>query len=207
MLGELKLEIIFTSQIASCIAGSAVPVDVPIFAQTAATFESQNNIDASTNLLNDNTDISTNALSATTKIQRRINIQKFTANFTTGDTGVPTAGNIDISFNKPLNTTAAQVAADTNAVYNISNIVLHIETYQFKTDDYYNVMKELINNISDDVNGAIFDNILFPLKFEAISFCKPKFICCVTNLDSLILFLLKTDESKLSKLSIIVLIF
>jgi hypothetical protein len=71
MLGELKLEIIFTSQIASCIAGSAVPVDVPVYEQTAATFENQNNIEASTNLLNDSTDISANALSATTKLYRR----------------------------------------------------------------------------------------------------------------------------------------
>ncbi len=31
-----------------------------------------------------------------------------------------------------------------NGVYNISNIVLHIEAYQFKTDDYYNVVKSLI---------------------------------------------------------------
>ncbi len=71
--------------------------------------------------LDNSTDISTNALSATTKLQRRINIQKFTGGFTTGDTGVPTAGNIDASFKKCANVTG--IAAETNAVYNISNIV------------------------------------------------------------------------------------
>jgi len=54
---------------------------------------------------------------------------------------VPTAGNFDVSFNIPG--TKAQVLTETG-VYNISNIVLHIEAYQFKTDDYYNVMKSLI---------------------------------------------------------------
>jgi hypothetical protein len=43
MLGELKLEIIFTSQIASCILGSAVPAATPVYAQVAANFEDQNN--------------------------------------------------------------------------------------------------------------------------------------------------------------------
>jgi hypothetical protein len=42
MLGELKLEIIFTSQIASCILGSSVPAATPVYLQTAATFEDKN---------------------------------------------------------------------------------------------------------------------------------------------------------------------
>ncbi len=41
ILGEIKLEIVFTSQIACCIAGSAVPAATPIYAQTAVTFENQ----------------------------------------------------------------------------------------------------------------------------------------------------------------------
>ena len=98
MLGELKLEIIFTSQIASCILGSAVPATIPVYTQTASTFENQNNV-ANTTVADNSTDISANALSATTKLQRRINIQKYTANFTTGDAGVPTAGNFDASYN------------------------------------------------------------------------------------------------------------
>ena len=141
MLGELKLEIIFTSQIASCILGSAVQADIPVYTQTAVTLENQNVV-ANTTLADDSTDISSNALSATTKLQRRINIQKNTYNFTTGDTGVPTAGNVDASFNKC--TSFAQVAAETNAVFNISNIVLHIEALQFKTQDYYDVMNSLV---------------------------------------------------------------
>ncbi len=80
MLGELKLEIIFTSQIASCIFGSSVPAATPVYAQVAATFEDQNNT-ASTTLANNDTDISSNALSATTKLQRRINIQKIHSQF------------------------------------------------------------------------------------------------------------------------------
>jgi len=140
ILGELKLEIIFTSQIASCILGSSVPADVPVYTQAAATLENQNNIANSTFEL---ADISGGVLvaNAANKLIRRGNIQKFTANFTTGDTGVPTAGNFDVSFNIPG--TKAQVLTETG-VYNISNIVLHIEAYQFKTDDYYNVMKSLI---------------------------------------------------------------
>ena len=141
--GELKLEIIFTSQIASCILGSSVPAAIPVYSQTAATFENQNNVVATT-LVNDSTDISSNGLSATTKLQRRVNIQKYTSNFTTGDTGVPTSGNFDASFNACG--TAGTVNADANQVYYISNITLHIEALQFKTRDYYDVMNKLVDS-------------------------------------------------------------
>ena len=141
ILGELKLEIIFTSQIASCILGSSVPADIPVYAQTAASLENQNKV---ANTLIADADISTNYVTAPIiKLQRRTNIQQYTHNFTTGDTGVPTAGNTDASFNKC--TSAAQVAAETNQVFNITNIVLHIEALQFKTADYYNVMNELVD--------------------------------------------------------------
>ena len=141
MLGELKLEIIFTSQIASCILGSSVPVATPVYAQVAANFEDQNNA-ASTSIAN--TDIVADATNAATKLQRRINIQKFTANFTTGDAGVPTPGNADASFNS-VNTGGA-IAADAAQIYSISNIVLHIEAFQFKTRDYYDVMNKLVES-------------------------------------------------------------
>jgi hypothetical protein len=143
VLGELKLEIIFTSQIASCILGSSVPAATPVYSQVAATFEDQNNSN-STTLLNNDVDISANALSATTKLQRRINIQKFTANFTTGDAGIPTAGNADASFNSVG--TGGAIAADATQIYSISNIVLHIEALQFKTRDYYDVMNKLVES-------------------------------------------------------------
>lgn len=142
-LGELKLEIVFTSQIASCILGSAVPDGVPIYAQTANVFEDQNNGNTVT-LLNDNVDISTNALSASTKLYRRGNIAKFTGNFTFGDTGIATAGNADATFGASTNNGA--VAADANQVYYIKDIVLHIEAYQFKTRDYYDVMNKLVDS-------------------------------------------------------------
>ncbi len=55
ILGELKLEIILTSQIASCILGSSVPGNVPVYPQAAATFDNQF-VDASVKVVNDVTD-------------------------------------------------------------------------------------------------------------------------------------------------------
>ncbi len=46
-----------------------------------------------------------------------------------------------MSYNNSIN--KATIVAEIS-VYNISNINLHIEAYQFKTVDYYNVMKSLI---------------------------------------------------------------
>jgi hypothetical protein len=142
MLGELKLEIIFTSQIASCILGSSVPTATPIYRQNANLFENQNNVPETT-LAADTTDISSNALSATTKLFRRVNIQRFTSNFTTGDCGVPTSGNFDTSYNSVQ--TGGAIAAET-PLYYISNIILHIEALQFKTKDYYDVMNKLVDS-------------------------------------------------------------
>ena len=76
-------------------------------------------------------------------MQRRVNIQTYTANFTTWDTGIATAGNSNATFNAHDAGTQNAIAAETG-VYYISNIILHIEAYQFKTVDYYNVMKRLI---------------------------------------------------------------
>jgi hypothetical protein len=140
MLGELKLEIIFTSQIASCILGSSVPANTAIYAQEAATFEAQNNVAETTVEAGD---IAANATNIATKMQRRANIQKFTANFTTGDTGIVTAGNADAAFNSSTNNGA--IAAEA-AIFSISNIVLHIEAFQFKTRDYYDVMNKLVDS-------------------------------------------------------------
>ncbi len=131
ILGEIKLEIVFTSQIACCIAGSTVPPSTPIYAQAAVTFENQNNLDVTT------TDPVADI------VPKRVNIQKFTANFTTGDTGIATAGNSNADFTEENAGNRNAIAAE-NSVYYISNIVLHIEAYQFKTMDYYNVMKQMI---------------------------------------------------------------
>ena len=140
MMGELKLEIIFTSQIASCILGSAVPVDTPIYAQVANTFENQNNLDVTTVEAGD---IAADASSLARKMQRRANIQQYTANFTTGDTGIPTVGNANASYSAQQ--TAADIDAETQ-IFSISNIVLHIEALQFKTRDYYDVMNKLVDS-------------------------------------------------------------
>jgi hypothetical protein len=143
ILGELKLELVFTSQIACCIAGSAVPVTTPIYAQTEATFENQNNIGGADGTTVIAADIVAAANNIATKMQKRVNIQTYTANFTTGDTGIATAGNSNATFNANDAAAQGEIAAE-NSVYYISNIVLHIESYQFMNDDYYNVMKELI---------------------------------------------------------------
>ena len=143
MMGEIKLEIIFTSQIASCILGSAVPVDTPVYAQVANTFENQNNIDGNAGTTVIAADLVADAQNLANKMQRRVNIQQYTANFTTGDTGIPTVGNANAAYN------AQQTAADINAeaqVFSISNIVLHIEALQFKTRDYYDVMNKLVES-------------------------------------------------------------
>ncbi len=47
---------------------------------------------------------------------------------------MPTAGNFDTATFNTANT-KLQVTADTNVVYNISNIVLHTEALQLKTQD------------------------------------------------------------------------
>ena len=68
---------------------------------------------------------------ATTKIKRRVNSQKYTYNFTTGDTAVCTS--------------SAKINPETVICY-ISNIVLHIEAIQFNTRDYYDVMNILVES-------------------------------------------------------------
>ncbi len=123
------MEIVFTSQIACCIAGSSVPENTPVYEQTAETFENQNNLAATTVAAND---ITADATNIATKMQRRVNIQKYTANFTTGDTGVASAGNSDAAYATFAN--AAEINAE-NSVYYISNIILHIEALQFKNSD------------------------------------------------------------------------
>ena len=142
-MGELKLEIIFTSQIASCILGSDVPIDTPIYPQAANTFENQNNIPAAAGTTVIAADIVQDATNIATKMQRRVNIQTYTANFTTGDTGIPTIGSVNAAFN----TRDATANNDPEAqVFSISNIVLHIEALQFKTRDYYDVMNKLVDS-------------------------------------------------------------
>ena len=117
MLGEIKLEIIFTSQIASCILGTSVPAATPVYAQAANVFEDQNNTTTNTYVVGD---VVADATASAGRAFRRANIQKFTANFTTGDTGVPTAGNADVNFASAG--AAGGIAADANQTYSIQGI-------------------------------------------------------------------------------------
>jgi hypothetical protein len=63
---------IFTFQIASCILGSSVPANIPVYERTAATLEFQNNVP---NTIIENTDIVADATSTSRKLQRRTNIE------------------------------------------------------------------------------------------------------------------------------------
>jgi len=139
-IGEIKLEIIFTSQVGTCILGSAVPAAIPVYAQAANSLEDQFKTGGALLAAGD---LAT-AATVADKSFRRGNIQKYTSNFTTGDSGVPTPGNADATFAAATNTGA--VAADTVERYQISNIYLYIEALQFKTSDYYDVMNRLIDS-------------------------------------------------------------
>jgi hypothetical protein len=138
MVGEIKLEIIFTSQVGTCILGSSVPAAIPVYAQTANSFEDQYKEATVTPTAAD--DLATTASKAT----RRANIQKYTSNSSTGDCGVPTPGNADAAFAAATNTGA--VAADTVERYQIKDVTLYIEALRFKTSDYYDVMNRLIDS-------------------------------------------------------------
>jgi len=137
-IGEIKLEIIFTSQVGTCILGSSVPAGVPVFTQAANTLENQVK-DATVVPAGGDDLATTNARNI-----RRYNIQKFTNNFTLGDTGIATVGNNDNAFALPTNTAA--VAGDAVERYEIINVYLYIEALQFKTRDYYDVMNKLVES-------------------------------------------------------------
>ena len=64
-----------------------------------------------------------------------------------------------------------------------------------------------MNNKSEFVKGTTVESILFPLKFEASNLFNPKLYCSVKNCFCLILFLLNTDELKLSRLFTTVFVF
>lgn len=150
LLGEIKLELIFTSQIAACIAGSAVvPADANtsyfghIFPQTAFLMKGTLNT----------TDLKGTDAAGTdgTKNFARQNVESATNNFVIGDTGVPTLGATDADRGGALGDGAganqrAVIAADGTTGYSIRDIVLHIEALQFKTSDYYDVMNRLVDS-------------------------------------------------------------
>jgi hypothetical protein len=116
---------------------ASVPINTPVFAQLASELD--------TSFTNANTLITSNADAAIKdRTFRRCSIQNCTKNFTIGDCGIPIVGCSDAAFTTHAN--QAAVAADTNQRIEIRNIILHVEAFQFKTKDYYDVMNTLVNS-------------------------------------------------------------
>jgi hypothetical protein len=155
--GEIKLEIIWTSQIAACILGSAPSGMVNTYVGGIPTQTAQkllnvlktagtqpNTIGSGATEMNA-TDFNT----LVRYVRRRAIIQNTTQLFVTGDTGVPETGNFRVTDDDNFGLlTAAGVGAvaPETAQYTISDIVLHIEALQFKTSDYYDVMNRLVDS-------------------------------------------------------------
>jgi hypothetical protein len=95
LIGEIKIEIIFSSQVANCILGASVPINTPVFAQLASELD--------TPFTNANTLVTGSADAAINdKNFRRSNVQKYTNNSTIGDSGIPIVGNSDATFSKHI---------------------------------------------------------------------------------------------------------
>jgi len=136
ILGEVKLELVFTSQIASCILGSACGA-APIYPSADVTLNSQ--LRANTAISNTAGDLTANDSAF---YQRRAFFHNNTNGFTMGDTGVTTIGNAGATY-RTVGTNGA-VNADANNTFEIRDIVLHIEALQFKGSDYYDTMNRLV---------------------------------------------------------------
>lgn len=152
LLGEIKLEIVWTSQIACCIAGSAsdalrdtsvggIPAQTALRIQQVLKAYGNN---ASFATLGATADV---LAQVGNYVRRRAVIQNTTHLFMTGDTGNAESGNFtqhatDDTFG---NITTGNIAAETSR-YEIRDIVLHIEALQFKTSDYYDVMNRLVDS-------------------------------------------------------------
>jgi len=153
--GEIKLEIVWTSQIAACIAGSTSGAAVDsrvgaIPAQTALkiqqTLKAYGN-NASFATVGDTADMNADAARISNYVRRRAILQNTTHLFMTGDTGNAEGGSFithatDDTFG---NITTGAIVAEANQ-YAIRDIVLHIEALQFKTSDYYDVMNRLVDS-------------------------------------------------------------
>lgn len=149
LLGEIKLEIIFTSQIATCSMGSAV------VASTAETGYFSHIFPNTSSLMNGTFNTAelkgTDATGTTGAVNfARQNVESAVNRLAIGDTGVPTLGATDADRTGALPGGAGAnqvqtVAADTTG-YSIRDITLHIEALQFKTSDYYDVMNRLVDS-------------------------------------------------------------
>lgn len=149
LLGEIKLEIIFTSQIATCIAGSAVPPSTADTGMYAHIFPQTGNLLRGTLNSADTKGTNSAGTTADTNFARQ-NVEVATGGLLFGDTGVPTLGATDADRTGALadgtgaNQRAA-VAADTQQ-FSIRDVVLHMEALQFKTSDYYDIMNRLVDS-------------------------------------------------------------
>lgn len=157
VLGEIKLEIIFNSQIATCIAGtdiSAVVADtgvgvVPsqtatqVFAASKASGAgAPNTIGTAAQMLGANAG---DATVLSLYVQRRAALTNTNSCFTTGDCLVAETGAAANTFVTNTTNGANPIPADTNA-YSVRDVVLHIEALQFKNSDYYDIMNQLVDS-------------------------------------------------------------
>ncbi len=149
LLGEIKLEIIFTSQIATCIAGAAVPPSTADTGMYAHIFPQTGNLLRGTLNSADTKGNNSGATTADTNFARQ-NVEVATGGLLFGDTGVPTLGATDADRTGALADGAganqrAVIAADTQQ-FSIRDVVLHMEALQFKTSDYYDIMNRLVDS-------------------------------------------------------------
>lgn len=149
ILGEVKLELVFTSQIATCIAGSAVPPSNANTGHFGQIFPNSAHLLRGT--LNVNGETKGVDVAGTTAVNyARTNVDTATGGVIYGDTGVPTLGATDADRTGALPDGAganqrAIVAADTQQ-FSIRDIILHMEALQFKTSDYYDIMNRLVDS-------------------------------------------------------------
>ena len=136
LIGEIKIELIFTSQIACCILGSSSSATVPVYGNDALKINNTLEADTITSV--------TAVANFTSNIGfARQNVANNTNGIIMGDTGIQTLGNTNATRDG-ISTTGA-IATETS-VYQISNIILHIEAYQFKTSEYYDIMNRLVDS-------------------------------------------------------------
>jgi hypothetical protein len=150
ILGEVKLELVFTSQIATCIAGSAV---APSNADTGCfghIFPNNANFLKSTLNVGTETKGADVAGTTTTQLFARTNVETATGGVIFGDTGVPTLGVTDADRAGALGAGAGAnqtaVIAGETSLFSIRDIVLQMEALQFKTSDYYDIMNRLVDS-------------------------------------------------------------
>lgn len=145
ILGEVKLEIIFTSQISTCIAGSAVSAAVAnngpfshVFPNIANYLKSTLNTAAETK--------GVDAAGTTSNVNfARQNVEIATGGVLFGDTGIPTEGNTDADRTGVPAANIGNIAPEPQQ-FAIRDVILHMEALQFKTSDYYDIMNRLVDS-------------------------------------------------------------